>query len=87
MSTLFTAAVVTDTNVRDILLQGIWNRANSNTTIGAFMDTYNNDGAGVIATSGAAGYVVAQAGNPPVTLKLTANRSAVGSMFSLLALK
>ena len=51
---------MTDTNVRDMLMQGVWNRANSNTTIGAFLDIYNNDGTGILDTNGAAGYVVPQ---------------------------
>lgn len=59
---LFTAAVVTDTNVRDMLMQGVWNRANYNSTIGAFMDIYNNDGTGILANNGAAGCAVPRMG-------------------------
>ena len=40
--TLFAAASVTDTNVRDQLIRGVWNRANSSKTVGAFLDYYSN---------------------------------------------
>ena len=87
-SLLFTAAAVTDPNVRDMLTQGVWNRANSNTTIGALLDIYNNDGTGTLPANGAAGCVIPLTGILYIhlILNIMAHRSTVGSMFSHLAL-
>ncbi|KAI0744211.1 hypothetical protein C8Q80DRAFT_1220875 [Daedaleopsis nitida] len=41
---LMTAATVSDTSVRDNLIGGVWARAASNLTAGAFADVYNNSG-------------------------------------------
>ncbi|KAI0645914.1 hypothetical protein C8Q79DRAFT_1053364 [Trametes meyenii] len=38
--TLLTAATVTDNAVRDRLIEGVWNRANLSTALGAFPDNY-----------------------------------------------
>ncbi|KAI0665950.1 hypothetical protein C8Q78DRAFT_985276 [Trametes maxima] len=38
--TLLTAATVTDNGVRDRLIEGVWNRANSSMALGAFPDNY-----------------------------------------------
>ena len=46
---------MTNSDVRDKLIQGVWNRINLNTTIGAFMDLYDNTGAGTINVNGTAG--------------------------------
>ncbi|KAH9942428.1 uncharacterized protein BXZ73DRAFT_88008 [Epithele typhae] len=49
---LFTAATMTDPDVRDRLTHGGWTRANSNLTSGAFMDHYHNDGSIIDGTAG-----------------------------------
>ncbi|KAH9942459.1 uncharacterized protein BXZ73DRAFT_88030 [Epithele typhae] len=41
--TLFTAATVTDTGVRNQFIQGAWARANSNATAGALPDDYDDN--------------------------------------------
>ena len=73
-SLLFTAAAVTDPNVRDMLTQGVWNRANSNATIGAFLDIYNNDGTGNLPANGAAGCAIRLTGMHPFILNVMAGQ-------------
>ena len=46
---------MTDSSVRDELIQGVWNRINLNTTIGALVNIYYNNGTGILPVSGAAG--------------------------------
>ena len=53
--TLFAAASVTDTSVRDQLIRGVWNRANSNATVCPFLDYYNNNDGSTRKFDGAAG--------------------------------
>lgn len=54
--TLLTAATVSDTGVRDALIERVWNRVSSNVTLGAFPDGYNStSGALLSGGSGNAG--------------------------------
>ena len=53
--TLFAAASVTNTSVRDQLIRGVWNRANSNATVGPFLNYYSNNNGSAQQYSGAAG--------------------------------
>ena len=52
---LLAAASVTDNSVRDQLIQGVWNRANFNGTVGPFMDYYNNNNGSTQQFDGSAG--------------------------------
>lgn len=54
---LFTAATMTNTSVRDKLMQGVYARAGYNGTASAFMDYYNVHNGSTLPTDGAAGYV------------------------------
>ncbi|RPD75342.1 hypothetical protein L226DRAFT_534905 [Lentinus tigrinus ALCF2SS1-7] len=53
---LLTAATVTDDGVRNQLIQGVWSRISSNTTLGAFPDQYN----------GATGAILSGAPSPAI---------------------
>ena len=46
---------MTNATVRDQLAEGVWKRAGSNITQGAFLDYYNVTTGAVLGTSGTAG--------------------------------
>ncbi|KAI0645913.1 DUF1793-domain-containing protein [Trametes meyenii] len=80
---LLTAGTVTDDDVRNRLIDGVWNRINSNLTGGAFPDQYDvGTGKFVDGTAGPAGgamFSLLALNVPNTTISLTAPGSGGGS--------
>ena len=83
---MFTAASVTDTSVRDLLISGLWTRSNATdwTNLPALYNT--TDPQKFIDNNGDARYVVSRIYLSPVPVLILRN-PAVGAMFAQVALR